>query len=195
MPGMYSSDPKMHQEFTNAWARASHMSDKDLMEELTYFRRGLADPSKKYAHERYKAEMDGVAREVERRAGGVDPTLAAIRRQRELENEARFHEEESEKHAFRAKVESERMRAMAEEHGPEGGYRVRREFHNAESTKRVQLEASSREMERARAIRGQLQTGVRGGKYYVTASGEKHYVGNNEQHDAAQTTGKGPWQR
>jgi hypothetical protein len=40
-----------------------------------------------------------------------------------------------------------------------------------------------------------LQTGVRGGQYVVTASGEKHYVGNNEHHDAAQTRGKGPWQR
>jgi hypothetical protein len=40
-----------------------------------------------------------------------------------------------------------------------------------------------------------LQAGPRGGQYTVSESGQKHYVGNNPHHDAAQTTGKGPWHK
>jgi hypothetical protein len=68
--------------------------------------------------------------------------------------------------------------------------------HNARMMKHAEIHnAAMDELKRQGVSETAIETGARGGRYTVSSSGLKHYVGNNEHHDKAQTRGPGPWQR
>jgi hypothetical protein len=122
-----------------------------------------------------------------------DPLLQEIHARQATEAQASMEEKTAEHHGFRAKVEADEQRAIVEQRGPAG--RSTRAYYEAENRKRAHRDEQSRALKSAGEIRASIMTGPRGGQYTVTTSGEKHYVGNNEHHDAAQTRGKGPWQK